>query len=173
MTRADRLTLVRQLADDGLSQRAIAKRLKVSKDTVRRDLERLATATAPDGAPPAETDSTAAPQVSDDDSEMAAPDDAPQGAPDGAPLAADPAPVAQVARDGGRLVVDLDDFPGLAEDLALLQRAGATAAEVVNFAVDRLATAYRAARDRGLLHDGQAFDVTGMHLKPKAVRPAV
>lgn len=71
-----------------------------------------------------------------------------------------------------RLVVDLDAFPGLAEDLALLEETGAAAAEVVNFAIDRLATAYRTARARGLLRRGQAFDVTDMRLKPSAVRPA-
>ena len=71
-----------------------------------------------------------------------------------------------------RLVVDLDDFPGLAEDLALLEETGAAAAEVVNFAVDRLADAYRTARGRGLLRRGQAFDVIEMRLKPSADRPA-
>lgn len=71
-----------------------------------------------------------------------------------------------------RLVVDLDDFPGLADDLALLQETGASAAEVVNFAVDRLASVYRTARDRGRLRPGQAFDVTDMRLKPAADRPA-
>jgi hypothetical protein len=68
-----------------------------------------------------------------------------------------------------RLVVELDDFPGLAEDLALLEETGAPAVDVVNFAVDRLATAYRTARARGLLRRGQAFDVTDMRLKPAAV----
>ncbi|GGZ80445.1 hypothetical protein ACFOOM_07735 [Streptomyces echinoruber] len=65
-----------------------------------------------------------------------------------------------------RLVIDLDAFPGLAEDLALLQRAGARPDEVVNFAVDRLATVYRRARAAGLLADGQPFDVVDMHLRP-------
>lgn len=71
-----------------------------------------------------------------------------------------------------RLVLVLDDFPGLAEDLALLEETGAAAAEAINFAVDRLATAYRTARARGLLLRGQAFDVTDMWLKPAAVRTA-
>lgn len=66
-----------------------------------------------------------------------------------------------------RLVIDLEQFPGLAEDLALLQETGAAAAEVVNFAIDRLAGVYRTARARGVLADGQAFDVTDMHLKPR------
>lgn len=65
-------------------------------------------------------------------------------------------------------MVALDDSPGLAEDLALLQEAGADAAEVVNFAVDRLATAYRTARGRGWLRPGQAFDVVQMQIKPAA-----
>ncbi|WP_171111270.1 MULTISPECIES: hypothetical protein [unclassified Streptomyces] len=70
---------------------------------------------------------------------------------------------------GRRLVIDLDQFPGLAEDLALLQRTGAKSpAHVVDFAVDRLATAYRTARARGLLRDGQAFEVVSMWLRPTA-----
>ena len=81
MTRADRLTLVRQLAQEGLSQRAIAKRLKVSKDTVRRDLDRIAAAAEPDGAPASETAGPAEPQVTEDASEGPAPDGAPQSAP--------------------------------------------------------------------------------------------
>ncbi|MFE6282461.1 hypothetical protein [Streptomyces sp. NPDC057877] len=71
---------------------------------------------------------------------------------------------------GRRLVLDLDQFPGLAEDLAELQQTGASPAEVVNFAIDRLATAYRTARDRGLLREGQSFDVVRMWLKPAAAR---
>lgn len=67
-----------------------------------------------------------------------------------------------------RLVVDLDDFPGLAEDLALLQETRASAAEVVNFAVDHFASAYRTARANGQLRRGQAFEVAHMQLKPAA-----
>lgn len=69
-----------------------------------------------------------------------------------------------------RLVVDLDQFPGLADDLGLLAETGAAAAEVVNFAVDRLAAAYRTAREQGRLQAGQAFDVTSMWLQPRPLR---
>lgn len=71
------------------------------------------------------------------------------------------------------LVVDLRRYPGLAEDLELLQRSGAPGAgAVVDFAVDRLASAYRFARASGLLRDGQSFAVTGMHIKPSSRRRA-
>lgn len=84
-------------------------------------------------------------------------------------------PVGQVADEVAEapparrvLVIELDRFPGLAEDLQLLQRTGvAEAAVVVNFAVDKLAGAYRQARVRGLLRDGQAFDVRHMWLRPR------
>jgi hypothetical protein len=74
---------------------------------------------------------------------------------------ADQAPARRV------LVIDLDRFPGLAEDLELLQRTGAATEDVVNFAVDKLAGVYRQARARGLLRDGQAFDVKHMWLRPR------
>lgn len=55
--RATRRATVRQLADQGMSARAIAAELRVSKDTVRRDLEAMARATEtvaqPADAPPA------------------------------------------------------------------------------------------------------------------------
>lgn len=80
--------------------------------------------------------------------------------------------VGQAPATPRRLVIDLEQFPGLADDLALLEETGAAAAEVVNFAVDRLASAYRIARERGLLRDGQAFNVTSMDLQPRPLRPA-
>ncbi|GEC02983.1 hypothetical protein SSP24_06380 [Streptomyces spinoverrucosus] len=73
---------------------------------------------------------------------------------------------------GRRLVIDLDQFPGLAEDLALLEHTRATAEEIVNFAVDRLAGVYRRARASGLLRDGQSFDVVDMRLRPGSLRRA-
>lgn len=54
--RAARRAIVRQLADRGMSARAIAAELGVGKDTVRRDLEALAHDTNPaqtTAAPPA------------------------------------------------------------------------------------------------------------------------
>jgi hypothetical protein len=72
---------------------------------------------------------------------------------------------------GRRLVIDLDRFPGLAEDLALLQETGADADEVVNFAVDKLASVYRTARAHGCLRPRQPFQVLSMQLKPVDVPP--
>ncbi|MFJ6298574.1 hypothetical protein ACIQJX_35135 [Streptomyces griseoviridis] len=109
MTRTDRLTLVRQMIGEGMSQRAIARRLHISKDTVRRDVERLsvdgapagrerAPLDAPDDAPGSAAPNAAAPQVSPADASgfgpADEPGDAPAGEPGGAPMAA---PVAQGA----------------------------------------------------------------------------
>ncbi|WP_432193783.1 hypothetical protein [Streptomyces sp. bgisy027] len=69
------------------------------------------------------------------------------------------------------VVVDLKRFPGLAEDLALLEETGAYAAEVINYAVGRLAGAVRTARERGVLREGQRWELTHMWLRP-ADRPA-
>jgi len=84
-------------------------------------------------------------------------------------VADDGRPVAELVShlpDGGRrLVIDLDRFPGLAEDLALLQRTRASAEQVVDFAIDRLASVYRNALASGRLRDGQAFDVVDMRLR--------
>lgn len=78
--------------------------------------------------------------------------------------------VGQAPAKPRRLVIDLDQFPGLAEDLELLQQTGAAAAEVVNFAVDQLASVYRRARATGLLAEGQAFEVVDMRLRAKATK---
>ncbi|MFJ5059051.1 hypothetical protein ACIP96_06480 [Streptomyces nigra] len=80
--------------------------------------------------------------------------------------------VGQAPATPRRLVIDLEKYPGLAEDLALLEKTGAAAADVVDFAVDRLAAAYRTARSQGLLRDGQAFDVTRLWLRPAGRRSA-
>ncbi|MGW0134842.1 hypothetical protein [Streptomyces sp. NPDC003299] len=47
MNRAERRALVRQLAADGMSNRAIARRLNIGKDTVARDLAATDEPTAP------------------------------------------------------------------------------------------------------------------------------
>jgi hypothetical protein len=92
-----------------------------------------------------------------------------QAAAGGRPVAAQQAShPAEVAATGGRLVIDLGRFPGLADDLALLTGSGATAEQVVDFAVDRLATAYRHALEAGRLRPGQTFRVTRMWLAPGA-----
>ena len=70
------------------------------------------------------------------------------------------------------VVVDLKRFPGLAEDLALLEETGAYAAEVINYAVGRLAAAVRTARARGVLREGQRFDLTHIWLRPADRRTA-
>ncbi|MEU3256146.1 hypothetical protein [Streptomyces sp. NPDC006997] len=89
------------------------------------------------------------------------------------PVADRPAALVSHRPAGGRrLVLDLDQHPGLAEDLAELQRtSGATSpAEVIDWAVDRLATAARTARARGLLREREPFDVVRMWLKPTVRR---
>lgn len=184
MTRADRLTLVRQLRDEGLSRRAIALRLKVSKDTVRRDLERLAAEGAPDDAPPAEPGDPAAPQVSEALREESAPDGAPPAEPgesaappterDGAPQGA---PVAQLLRRVAhpQLEMDLRQWPAMRRDLAVLRQSGRSVEELVSQAVVVLAFGYRQALDRGEIQPGQPFTVTDMTvrhaLRPEAARP--
>ncbi|MFJ2477093.1 HTH domain-containing protein [Streptomyces sp. NPDC087659] len=57
LSRDARRTLVRQLADQDMSARAIALKIGVSKDTVRRDLDAL----RQDAAPVAQTDAPPAP----------------------------------------------------------------------------------------------------------------
>ncbi|MCZ4609716.1 helix-turn-helix domain-containing protein [Streptomyces sp. Lzd4kr] len=153
MTRADRLTLVRQLDEEGLSQRAIAKRLKISKDTVRRDLERLAARDEPGDEPPADTPVPDAPQVSGDMSGKAAPD----GAPLAEPVAQLPDPLAGI---------DVSQCAGLSHDLALLAQTGRTPEELVYQAVVAMAHAYRQARARGVIESGVPFVAHSMQLAP-------
>ncbi|EPD63149.1 helix-turn-helix domain-containing protein [Streptomyces sp. HGB0020] len=163
MTRADRLVLVRQLRDEGLSQRAIAKRLKVSKDTVRRDFERLDAQDAPDSEPDTkpgdeplvQPESEAAPQAS----EAAATDSGTDSAPDAEPPTE---PVAQLPRrtGAGRLEMDLSQWPGLRRDLALLAQTGCTPEELVATAVRVLASGYKQGLAAGDVQPGRPFAVT-------------
>lgn len=176
MTRADRITLVRQLADDGLSQRAIAKRLKVSKDTVRRDLERIAADDAPGDEPPGEPGDTDEPQVSEAVAEESAPGDEPVAAPLSAPddvAAPSGEPVAHLPRRVAhpRLEMDLAGRPALRRDLAVLAQSGRTVDELVQQAVVSLAFGYRRALARGELLPGETFLVTELTVRP-APRPA-
>lgn len=69
-----------------------------------------------------------------------------------------------------RLVLDLDEWPGLAQDLADLMRVGASAQQVVDFAVGALAETYRNAVAIGVLAEGGPFGVTEMRIRP-ARRP--
>ncbi|WP_329597784.1 helix-turn-helix domain-containing protein [Streptomyces pseudovenezuelae] len=187
MTRADRLTLVRQLAEEGLSQRAIAKRLKISKDTVRRDLERITAEAEPGDEPPAEPETGDEPQVA----EAVDVGSAPQGAPPAEPQApvaelwdapldepdepdAPPSePVAHLPRRVAhpRLEMDLDGRPAMRRDLAVLAQSGRTVEQLVSQAVIALAFGYRQALARGDLLPGETFLVTELTVKP-APRPA-
>lgn len=163
MTRADRLKLVRQLRTEGMSQRAIAKRLKVSKDTVRRDFERLDAEPAPDDEPPTEpddepsttADDVEAPQVSAGDRPDSDEDDAPRDEPPGEP-------VAQLPRrmSADRLDIDLRHRAGLRRDLALLAQTGCTAEELVVTAVRVLASGYKQGLAAGDVLPGRPFAVT-------------
>lgn len=153
MTRADRRTLVRQLSEEGLSQRAIAERLKVGKDTVRRDLERIAREAATETAPSDEPCTPDAPQTSEGGTGGDAPQDA--------PVAQLPHRVAQPL--GG---VDLSQWPAVRRDLADLVRCGRSAEAVAHMAITAVAHAYRQALARGDLEHGQRFIVTDMTLRP-------
>lgn len=172
MTRADRLKLVRQLRGEGMSQRAIAKRLKVSKDTVRRDFERLDVEGAPDDAPVAEPDdepSTVpddadAPQVSTGDRSDSGEGDAPRDEPPGEP-------VAQLPRreSAARLDIDLSRRPGLRRDLALLAQTGCTAEQLVVTAVRVLAAGYQQGLAAGDVQPGRPFAVTRLSVAALAL----
>ncbi|QQM44979.1 HTH domain-containing protein [Streptomyces liliifuscus] len=173
MTRTDRLTLVRQLKEGGLSQRAIAKRLGVSKDTVRRDFERLAAEAEPDDAPPAEPDDQDAPQVSEGDTEGDAPGDAPQSAPLAQPdQAAAPLP-RRMAQAGGPLALpdgfDLRQWPAVRRDLATLAQTGQSPETLVHHAITAVAHHYRQALDRGDIAVGESFTVSHVTLRPLPV----
>ncbi|MFI6274277.1 HTH domain-containing protein [Streptomyces sp. NPDC050988] len=163
MTRTDRLTLVRQLSEEGLSQRTIAKRLNVSKDTVRRDLDRISAQGEPDDAPPAEPDDQGAPQVSGGDAEGGAPVDAPQGAPV-APLP---------RRMTGPLALpdgfDLRQWPAVRRDLATLAQSGLPVEKLVHDAITSVAHHYRQALAVGDIEVGQSFTVSHVALRPLPV----
>ncbi|MDQ0829510.1 hypothetical protein QF032_001354 [Streptomyces achromogenes] len=173
MTRTDRRTLVRQLSEQGLSQRKIAGRLKIGKDTVRRDLDAIAREDEPDGAPHDAPDGTDAPQVSDPAEPVSAPQDAPPDEPvcadepSGAAPGAPAAPVAQLPRrvSPERLEIDLRQSPALRRDLAVLASTGLTAQEAIAQAVTVLAAGYR----RGLAQDvivPGPFVVRDVHVGP-------
>lgn len=173
MTRTDRRTLVRQLSEQGLSQRKIAGRLKIGKDTVRRDLEAIAREDEPDGAPHDAPDETDAPQVSDPDEPDGAPQDAPPAEPDsddepnGAAPDAPAEPVAQLPRrvSPQRLDIDLRQWPALRRDLAVLASTGLTAQEAIAQAVTVLAAGYRQGLAQRRIVPGP-FVVRDVHVGP-------
>jgi transposase-like protein len=153
VTRADRRTLVRQLSEEGLSARAIAERIGVGKDTVRRDLAALERRSATQGAPSSEPRTPDAPQAGEGDPEEAAPQDA--------PVAQLPLRVAQPL-DG----MDLSQWPAVRRDLADLVRCGRTPEGLAHMAITAMAHAYRQALARGDLEPGQWFQVREMTLTP-------
>ncbi|MEV8245009.1 hypothetical protein AB0R01_14705 [Streptomyces rochei] len=141
MSAVDQAAEARRLAAADVSQREIARRLGVSRYKVGQLL-----------AEPVDQPSAT---VADRAALADRPVDQPVSqAPD------------QRSTRGRCLVIDLDRYPGLAEDLALLQGTRAAPVDVVNFAVDRLASAYRGALARGRLVVGQPFDVTAMSIRP-------
>ncbi|MFI1030768.1 HTH domain-containing protein [Streptomyces sp. NPDC020951] len=182
MTRADRRTLVRQLRAEGLSQRAIAGRLNVSKDTVRRDVEAIDRETEPEGAPQDAPDDPDAPQVSTADEPEGAPDDAPPsapvdaGEPDGAAPDEPRAPVAQLPRRTSpeRLDVDLRQWPALRRDLAVLAATGLSPEALIHQAVVVLAFGYKQGVRSGQIRPDHPFvvrDMTVSQHAPPSVRP--
>ncbi|MCM1976810.1 MULTISPECIES: HTH domain-containing protein [unclassified Streptomyces] len=172
MTRADRRTLVRQLAGEGLSRRAIAKRLNVSKDTVRRDLDATAQDNTPDNTPDSAPGSAPvidppeppAPQAAGGDLPDTAPDSAPDTAPVVEPPAPQGAPVAQVPDPHAG--IEVSRCAGLRRDLALLAQTGKSPQALVYQAVIAMAHAYRLARARGDVAPGVPFTVHSMRLAP-------
>ncbi|MET9089658.1 helix-turn-helix domain-containing protein [Streptomyces sp. NPDC004237] len=181
MTRADRRTLVRQHAADGLSQRQIARRLGISKDTVRRDLETLASHDEPQDEPLAEPDDEPddpdAPQVSESAAPAGAPGDEPGDEPPAepeSPTVADrpigDAPPALPRRIPARqqLVIDLDRSPTLRRALADLGVTGVDTEVLVGQAVVALAVGYRVGVARDRIQPDAPFIVRAMEVGPSA-----
>ncbi|WP_405994992.1 DeoR family transcriptional regulator [Streptomyces sp. NBC_00986] len=165
MTRGDRRTLVHKLRDEeGLSQRQIARRLNISKDTVRRDLE-IAPEAAPDDAPPAEPDTPLAPQAGEGDAAERAPGHEPDDAPDA--RAALPRRFLADPLAG----IDVSQARALRRDLAVLAQSGMSAEAVVHLAVVCLAHQYGKELAAGRIRPGQRFVVRSMDLRPSGSPP--
>ncbi|MER6532989.1 helix-turn-helix domain-containing protein [Streptomyces sp900105755] len=171
MTRADRLTLVRQHRAEGMSQRQIAKRLGVSKDTVRRDLEQIASR----DETPAETDDAPddpdAPQVAAASTVGDAPAVEPPGEPESLapairPVADAPPVLPRRIPVGHRLVLDLERSPSLRRGLAELAATGLSPEALVAQAVAVLAVGYREGVARGRIRSDAPFLVRGMTVGP-------
>ncbi|MGA5076226.1 helix-turn-helix domain-containing protein [Streptomyces griseoincarnatus] len=165
--RRSRLAQLRQ-AEPDLSQRDMAQRLGVSKDTVRRDLEAL-DAEAAQSAPP--VDQAAAP-----DAEPVA-HAAPQASAEAAPprattvaAVAQPAPPVDLPRRVAEPLagMDVSQWRALRRDLAVLAQTGRSAEALVHQAVAALAHQYGRALARGELVPGQPFVVRDMVLRPAA-----
>lgn len=168
MTSEDRRSLVRRLHGEGLSQRAIARRLKISRNTVRDDLHRIEASAEPgDGPgsePPGEPGAPAAPQASDG----AVTGAGPVGAPPGEPMAHPHEPVAPLPRRVAQPLdgVDLSRSPAARRDLAVLAQTGRTPEDLVHQALAVLAGHYGRALAAGDIERGVPFAVTGMVLHP-------
>ncbi|MFD4830166.1 hypothetical protein ACFWPV_09965 [Streptomyces uncialis] len=153
--RAERRTRVAQLDAEGLSTRAIAAKLGIGKDTVRRDLAALRR-DAPTGAP------------------ADAPPPAP-GAPGASGAAPDPAPPPHPGpRDAppccaSGILAALD--ARAQADIATIRLTGGTVEDAISDAVLVLANAYRGAWRFGLYPYGVAPDVKYVELRPYTGRP--
>lgn len=171
LDRDTRRTAVRQLADDGLSQRRIARRLGVSKDTVRRDLAELAQTDAPDPEPaaPATTSACATPAPP---GEPPAPEACATPAPDDEPPAPEPAPPAPTGAPlpDDWLAIGLDD--DLRDHLAVLQSTGRTLTAAIRDSIELLADAHRDAWDYEECPRGTAPRIYGVRYRPYDHRQA-
>lgn len=164
-----RRAAVRQLADEGLSQRRIARRLGVSKDTVRRDLAELAQADATDADPPTPLASSASATPAPD-GEPPAPEGCATPAPDDEPPAPEPAPPppAGAPLPDDWLAIGLDD--DLRDHLQVLQSTGRTLSAAIREAVEHYADAHRDAWDHEECPRGTAPRIYGVRFRPYAIR---
>ena len=151
--RRTRVADLRQ-AEPDLSQREMAERLGLSKDTVRRDLEAIDRELAQSAPPAQEPTAQTAPQASEGGAGESAPD---------APAAGLPRRVADPLAD-----MDVSQWRALRRDLAVLAQTGSRAEALVHKAVVAVAHHYGKALARGDLRPGVPFLITGMTLKPAA-----
>ncbi|MGW5123013.1 DeoR family transcriptional regulator [Streptomyces sp. NPDC004069] len=157
-TRQLRRERVRQLAqsEPELSHRAIAARLGLSKDTVRRDLEKVEQMAQNSGAA---ADEPEEPQV--------VAGGADESVPTAEPDASDRVLPKRVAQPLAG--IDLSQWPAVRRDLAVLAQTGRSAESLAHQAIVEMAHQYRQALARGELVPGQPFIVTDMVLRPLPV----
>ena len=192
MTPSSARTLRRQrvadlrAAEPDLSLRQMAERLDISRDTVTRDLAEIDRRAAEDAPPDDQPEQVAETSSAGGVAESAPVDDpAPQvsgGGRGGEPVAAEASadPVAQgrpsVALprrvSAERLEIDLRKRPGLRRDLAVLADLELGHEELVDFAVQVLATGYRQGLADGAIRQG-LFRVLGMKVAPLVSGPVV
>jgi DNA-binding transcriptional MocR family regulator len=166
-------------AEPGLSLRQMADRLGVSRDTVTRDLAEIDRGAA-ESAPPAGRPEPVAEQTTAAERAGLAPvaDPAPQvseggrtgdampGEASAHPVAQD-RPPAQLPRrvSAERLEIDLRRRPGMRRDLAVLADLGLGHEDLIDFALQVLATGYRQGLADGVIRPG-LFKVLGMKVAP-------